>query len=46
VLHEVNTAITAYRTKRGLPEIDDGLPGEPDTPYRVIRSLVLAPEYA
>jgi hypothetical protein len=42
VLHELNTAITAFRVKHGLPEIDDGLPGEPDTPFRTIRAIVLA----
>jgi hypothetical protein len=44
VVHELNIAITAFRVKRGLPEIDDGLPGEPDTPFRTIRAIVLAPE--
>src|SRR5262249_27798073 len=32
VVHELNIAITAFRVKHGLPEIDDGLPGEP-TPH-------------
>jgi hypothetical protein len=44
VVHELNIAITAFRVKHGLPEIDDGLPGEPDTPFRTIRAIVLAPE--
>jgi hypothetical protein len=35
---------TATRVKHGLPEIDDGLPGEPDTPFRTIKAIVLAPE--
>jgi hypothetical protein len=43
VIHELNTAITAFRVKHGLPEIDDGLPNEPDTPFRTIRTIVLSP---
>ena len=35
VVHELNTAITAFREARGLPPIDDGLPGT-DTPFRTI----------
>jgi hypothetical protein len=41
VVHELNTAITAIREKHGPPPIDDGLPGEPDTPFRTIRAIVL-----
>jgi hypothetical protein len=41
VLHEINNAITAYRTKCGLEPIDDNLPGEPDTPFRAIKAIVL-----
>jgi hypothetical protein len=41
VLHELNTAIGSFRQKHGLPEIDDGLPNEPDTPFRTIRAIVL-----
>ena len=41
VLHEVNNAITAYRVKRGLEPIDDNLPGQPDTPFRMIKAIVL-----
>jgi hypothetical protein len=43
VLHEINSAITAYRTKRGLEPIDDNLPGDPDTPFRAIKAIVLTP---
>jgi hypothetical protein len=43
VVHEVNTAITKIREKRGLEPIDDALPGEPDTPFRMIKTIVLAP---
>src|SRR5262245_6035446 len=31
--YELNTAITTIREKHGPPPIDDGVPGEPDTPY-------------
>jgi len=41
VIHEFNVAITAIREKNGLPPIDDGLPGEPDTPFRIVRAIVL-----
>jgi len=40
VVHEINEAITAYREKRGLDPIDDGLPGELDTPYRTIKQIL------
>jgi hypothetical protein len=40
VLHELNSAVTAYRTKRGLEPIDDGLPGEPGTPFRTIKAIL------
>src|SRR5262245_52627745 len=42
-LHEINAAICRLREKLGQPPIDDGLPGEPDTPYRTIRAIVLSP---
>jgi hypothetical protein len=41
VLHEINNAITSYRLKRGLEPIDDALPGDPDTPFRAIKAIVL-----
>ena len=41
VIHEINTAITAFRVKRGLEPIDDNLPGDPDTPFRTIKAIVL-----
>lgn len=40
VLHELNGAVTRYREKRGLAPIDDGLPHEPDTPYRTIKQIL------
>ena len=42
LVHELNTAITAFREALGLPPIDDGLPGT-DTPFRTIRAIVLTP---
>jgi hypothetical protein len=43
VLHEINNAITAYRVKRGLEPIDDNLLDQPDTPFRALKAIVLAP---
>ena len=43
IAQEAEPAITRLRVKRGLPEFDDGLPGEPDTPFRMIRSIILTP---
>jgi len=40
VLHELNTAITKVREKRGLEPIDDNLPGDPDTPFRTIKAIL------
>ena len=40
VLHEVNAAVTRYREKRGLPPIDDPLPGAPDNVFRAIRKIL------
>ena len=39
VLHEVNSAITKFREKRGLESIDDPLPGQPDNAFRIIKNL-------
>ena len=41
IIHEINNAITAFREKRGLEPIDDNLPGDPDTPFRTIKTIVL-----
>jgi len=43
VVHELNTVITAIREKHGLVPIDDPLPGQPESPFRTIRAIVLAP---
>jgi hypothetical protein len=40
VLHELNVAITRFREARGLDPIDDGVPGEPETPYRTIKAIM------
>ena len=42
VLHELNTAITKFREKRGLEPIDDALPSNPDTPFRTIKAIVFS----
>jgi hypothetical protein len=43
IAQEAALAITRLRLKRGLPEFDDGLPAEPDAPFRMIRSIILTP---
>jgi hypothetical protein len=43
VVHEINSAIAALREKRGLDPIDDNLPGQPETPFRTIKAIVLTP---
>jgi len=40
VVHEINTAVTAFRVKRGLEPIDDSLPGEPETPFRSLKAIL------
>ena len=40
VLHELNTAITKFREKRGLEPIDDPLPRQPDSPFRIIKATL------
>jgi len=42
VVHELNTAIAAFREKHGLDPIDDPLPGQPESPSRAIRAIVFA----
>jgi hypothetical protein len=41
VIHEINAAIVKLRTVNRLAPFDDGLPGEPDTPFRTICAIVL-----
>jgi hypothetical protein len=41
VIHECNNAITTLRVKHGLEPIDDNLPGDPETPFRTIKAIVL-----
>jgi hypothetical protein len=41
VLHELANAITQFREKNGLDPFDHNLPGEPDTPFRTTRAIVL-----
>jgi hypothetical protein len=38
VLHELNTAITKFREKRGLEPIDDSVTDEP--PFRTIKAII------
>ena len=45
-LHELNTAITRYRERRGLEPISDPLPNEPDSPYRTIKAILFPPNGA
>ena len=43
VAHEFNIAITAFRTKHNSEEpIGDPLPGEPETPFRMIKAIVIS----
>ena len=41
VVHELSNTIAALREKRGLEPIEDNLPGEPETPFRMIKAIVL-----
>jgi hypothetical protein len=43
VVHECNMAIAKFREVHGLAPFDDGSPGEPDTPFRANKAIVLAP---
>jgi hypothetical protein len=43
VLHELNKAVAAVREKHRLDPIDDPLPGQPESPFRTIKAIVLAP---
>ena len=39
-LHEVNVAITKLREKSGQTPFDDGLPGERENAFRIIRKII------
>jgi len=43
VLHELNNSITAFRAARDLEPIDDPLPGEPESPFRLIKVILFPP---
>src|SRR6516162_7197304 len=40
VLHELNTAITKFREKRGLPPLDDSLGNAPPNAFQIIRKIL------
>jgi hypothetical protein len=40
-VHELNKATTAIRVKHNMEPFDDGLPGESETPFRMIKAIVL-----
>src|SRR5262249_2052264 len=40
ILHEVNSAITKFREKRGLDPIDDPLEGMPRNAFQIIRGII------
>jgi hypothetical protein len=42
VLHEFNKAVAAVRAKHRLDPINDPLPGQPESPFRTIRAIVLS----
>ena len=46
VLHEINNAITAFRVERELEPIDDSLPNEPESPFRLIKAILFPPNGA
>lgn len=44
-LHEINTAITKLRERNGLCPFDDGVPGERDNAFRVVKAILLAEQH-
>ena len=46
VLHEINNGITAFRVERDLEPIDDSLPNEPESPFRLIKAILFPPNGA
>jgi hypothetical protein len=41
VLHEINAAATRVREKAGLSPFDDGIPGERENLFRMVRAIIL-----
>jgi len=46
VLHEINNAITEFRVERDMEPINDPLPGEPESPFRLIKIILFPPNGA
>jgi predicted ABC-class ATPase len=42
-LHEINSAICRLRESAGLPPLDDGIPGERDNAYRLVKRILSFP---
>jgi hypothetical protein len=40
VLHEINSAVTKLRERNGMSPFDDGVPGERENVFRIIRGIV------
>jgi hypothetical protein len=40
LLHELNSAIMKFRERRGAEPINDNLPGQPDTPFHTIKTII------
>jgi hypothetical protein len=41
-LHEINVAITRLRERTGSEPIDDGVPGEPDNAFRLVKAILVS----
>jgi hypothetical protein len=46
VLHQINQTIARVRERNGLPAIDDPLPGESDSLFRRIKTMLFPPSPA
>src|SRR5215831_11771548 len=46
VLHEINNAITKFRAERDMEPINDPLPGESESPFRLIKIILFPPNGA
>jgi hypothetical protein len=42
-LHEINTAVMRWRERNGLEPIDDPLPGERESAYRLVKRILNLP---